>query len=58
MSPALIGRAAGRLDCGLGMSGRGYGANRRGPGALRALVKSEIARLTPIIAAASAKWVH
>ena len=32
--------------------------NRRGPEALRALVKSEIARLTPIIAAASAKWVH
>ena len=29
--------------------------NRRGPEALRALVKSEIARLTPIIAAASAK---
>jgi tripartite-type tricarboxylate transporter receptor subunit TctC len=29
--------------------------SRRGPQALRALVKSEIARLTPIIAAASAK---
>jgi hypothetical protein len=34
MSPALIGRAAGRLDCGLGMSGRGYGAEPVRPGGL------------------------
>ena len=32
--------------------------DQRGPEALRALVKSEIARLTPIIAAASAKSIH
>jgi tripartite-type tricarboxylate transporter receptor subunit TctC len=32
--------------------------SRRGPQALRALVKSEIARLTPIIAAASAKQAN